>query len=128
MSPVSSWYKKVSASVLSMEKKRYFYEMQILRVVDGDTFDVRVDLGFAITTWQRIRLMHVNTPEIRGVERLSGLAVKEYVKTLIEGKTLLAETFKQGKYGRYLADFKLENGEWLSKHLVDKGMAKEVTY
>lgn len=111
-----------------MEKKRYLYEMEILRVVDGDTFDVRVDLGFSITTWQRIRLMHVNTPEIRGLERPEGLRVKAYVETLILGKTLLAETFKRGKYGRYLADFKLENGEWLSQHLVDKGMAKEVTY
>lgn len=113
---------------MTPQKNRYFYMMQILRVIDGDTYDVRVDLGFRITTWQRVRLMGVNTPEIKGAEKPEGLKVKAYVETLLLGKTVLAETFKQGKYGRYLVDITLEDGQQLSSHLVERGMARKVNY
>lgn len=102
--------------------------MEILRVIDGDTYDVRIDLGFKITTWQRVRLMGVNTPETRGTEKHNGLYVKEYVRELIEGKTLQAETFKPGKYGRYLVDIILKDGTLLSQHLLQKKMAEKTNY
>ena len=63
-----------------------FRVVEINRVLDGDTIDVTIDLGFRITTFQRLRLVSVDTPEIRGPERPEGLKVKEYVKGLIEGK------------------------------------------
>ena len=47
-------------------KLNYTYKAHVDRVVDGDTFDVTVDLGFRITTYQRLRLAGVETPEVRG--------------------------------------------------------------
>ncbi|MDY6912580.1 MAG: thermonuclease family protein [Chloroflexota bacterium] len=109
-------------------KLNYTYKAQVDRVVDGDTFDVTINLGFRITTFQRLRLVNVDTPEIRGSERPEGLKVKEYVKGLIEGKEITIETFKIGKFGRYVAEVYLENGEGLSEHLLKKGMAEKVSY
>ncbi len=106
----------------------YTYKAHVNRVVDGDTFDVTIDLGFRITTFQRLRLVKVNTPEIRGSERSEGLKVKEYVKELIEGKDLSIETFKIGKFGRYVAEVYLDNGEGLSEHLLASNMAKKLSY
>jgi len=98
------------------------------RVVDGDTFDVTVDLGFRVTTYQRLRLVGVDTPEIRGPERPEGLKVKEYVKGLIEGKELTIETFKVGKYGRYICEVHLDDGGKLSEHLLARKMAEKMDY
>jgi len=78
--------------------------------------------------FQRLRLVSVNTPEIRGVERPEGLKVKEYVKELIEGKEFTVETFKIGKFGRYVAEIYLDDGEGLSEHLLAKNMAKKLHY
>ena len=88
----------------------------------------KIDLGFRITTFQRLRLVSVDTPEIRGSERPEGLKVKEYVKELIENKDLSIETFKIGKFGRYVAEVYLDNGEGLSEHLLAKNMAKKLSY
>ena len=109
-------------------KLNYTYKAYVNKVIDGDTFDVTIDLGFRITTFQRLRLVSVDTPEIRGSERPEGLKVKEYVKGLIEGKELSIETFKIGKFGRYVAEVYLEEGEGLSEHLLEKNMAKKVSY
>jgi len=109
-------------------KPAYKYKAHLLRVIDGDTFDVTIDLGFRITTYQRLRLVGVNTPEIRGVERPEGLRIKDYVKNLIEGKELTIETSKVGKYGRYICEVYLDNEEKLSQHLLARNMAREVTY
>lgn len=110
----------------------YEYKAKITRVIDGDTFDFSVDLGFSITIHERIRLAHVNTPEIRGKEKILGLRVKEYVKKLIEGKEFIIYVYKKGKYGRYVADIELDNydgDKWmLSDDLLEKDMAKEVDY
>ena len=109
-------------------KLNYTYKANVNRVVDGDTFDVTIDLGFRITTHQRLRLVGVDTPEIRGPERPEGLKVKAYVKGLIEGKEVTIETFKIGKFGRYVAEVYLDGGEKLSEHLLAKGMAERLNY
>ena len=101
----------------------YTYKAHIDRVVDGDTFDVTVDLGFRITTYQRLRLIGVDTPETRGPERTEGLKVKQYVTDLIEGRDLMIETFKVGKYGRYICQVYLSDGEKLGDHLLARKMA-----
>ncbi|MFA4836495.1 MAG: thermonuclease family protein [Dehalococcoidia bacterium] len=61
---------------------------------------------------------------MRGSDRQEGLKVKEYVRNLIEGKTLTIETFKVEKYGRYICEIYLDDGARLSEHLLAKGMAK----
>ena len=95
----------------------YRYRCKVLRVVDGDTIDVDIDLGFGV--WmhrERVRIMGIDTPESRTrdlVEKQFGLAAKEYVKTLMPvGSMQIIKTQKDktGKFGRILGDFELEGG------------------
>jgi len=111
----------------------YEYKAKITNVVDGDTFDFEIDLGFGITYKNRLRLYGVDTPEVRGSEREEGLRVKDYVKQVIEGKDVLLKTKKwKGKYGRYIAEVIYVNSTDvevnLSYVLVDLDMARWVDY
>ena len=79
----------------------YEYKAIIRRVVDGDTVDVTLDLGFNILYNSRIRLLGINTPESRTrdlEEKKRGLAAKERVKELCPvGSTIMVETVKDGR-------------------------------
>ena len=89
----------------------YQYKCELLRVVDGDTFDVNIDLGFSVKLCkQRIRLMGIDTWESRTrnkEEKVKGLAAKAFTKDLLEnsdeGKFLL-KSHGVGKYGRVLGE------------------------
>jgi micrococcal nuclease len=88
------------------------YKCTILRVVDGDTVDVDIDLGFGV--WlrkERVRIHGIDTPESRTrdlEEKKYGLAAKEYVKGFLpigSQQTLITEKDKTGKFGRILGKF-----------------------
>lgn len=99
----------------------FVYQAFVKRVVDGDTLDLTVDLGFSIRHDMRVRLTGVDTPEVYGVKKGSeeyqkGLQASDMVKKLLvlhrldvdgtpEPSTLVVQTNKDrtGKYGRYLA-------------------------
>lgn len=88
----------------------YEYKCNIIRVVDGDTVDVDIDLGFGV--WlkkQRIRLYGIDTPESRTrdkVEKKFGLMAKDYlVSHLGETSTLRTKKDGRGKFGRILGEF-----------------------
>ena len=100
----------------------YEYRTNLIKVVDGDTVDVDIDLGFGI--WlrnERVRIMGIDTPESRTrdkVEDLFGEAAKARLKELMinGGKLITTEDRKgedmKGKFGRILGDFKVDyNGE-----------------
>lgn len=115
----------------------YKYKAKVSRIVDGDTIDIVIDLGFKITTHQRIRLEGINTPETFNVKRDSdeykkGTLAKEFVIKRIEANNFEAviETNKYtGKYGRYIATVWLNDSDIsLNKELVETGHAKEVQY
>jgi micrococcal nuclease len=115
----------------------YQYKANVDRVVDGDTIDLIIDLGFKITTHQRIRLAEINTPETYNVKKDSeeyekGMASKNYVeKRLAENNNeVIIETDKlTGKYGRYIGTIRLSDSEVsLNRELVDKGLAEWATY
>jgi len=113
-----------------MKNESYIYNAEVLRVVDGDTIHVRIDHGFHIYSHQTIRLMGIDTPELRGEERGRGLEAKKFVEEKILGKRVVLFTHKdkQGKYGRYLAKvYYTENGVdvLLNTLLLDKGFAHE---
>jgi len=94
----------------------------VLRCVDGDTFDMDLDLGFGI--WlqrRRLRLAHADTPERGSVE---GKEAKEYVRSLIEGKTLRVRSHSLDKYGRVLGSVVLDDGRSLADVLISEGKAK----
>ena len=85
----------------------YNYNARLLRVIDGDTVDVELDLGFDIKTKKRLRLAEINTPECRTKdlkEKEKGLAAKKRVKDILEeNESFEIESTKLGKYGRVLA-------------------------
>jgi len=84
----------------------YTYKAIVKKVYDGDTITVDIDLGFGI--WmkkQKIRLLGINTPEIRGLERPEGLKAKEFLlKQIPIDSYITLSTIKdrKGKYGRWL--------------------------
>jgi len=88
----------------------YQYRIKkVLKVVDGDTIDVDIDLGFNVSYTQRVRLAGIDTPESRTtdlVEKTLGLEVKEFLKHSLEGVTdIVIHTEKPDsteKYGRIL--------------------------
>lgn len=94
----------------------YEYRCKVLRVVDGDTVDVDIDLGFGV--WmhkERVRIMGIDTPESRTkdlVEKSYGLRAKEFMKYLMPiGSMQIIKTQKDktGKFGRILGDFIIEH-------------------
>jgi len=108
----------------------YEYRVHILRVVDGDTVDVDIDLGFGI--WlrnERVRIMGIDTPESRTrdkVEKVFGLAAKKRLKELL-GKTAILQTQVskdgedlKGKFGRILGDF-VTGDSTVTKIMIDEG-------
>ena len=84
------------------------YYAKLNRVVDGDTIDVEIDLGFGIWHKARVRMMGIDTPESRTrnlEEKALGLASKARLKELLTGRRTKLETSKEGKgkFGRVLA-------------------------
>lgn len=109
----------------------YLYRAEVTRVVDGDTIDVDIDLGFY--TWlksQRIRMVGIDAPETRGKERPDGLEAKAFLADLIEGKEIIIRTYKgrdggdeKGKWGRWLGRVYI-NGLDVNQHMIETGHAE----
>ena len=106
----------------------YYYNCTLDRVIDGDTIDVDIDLGFnVVLSKQRVRLHGIDTPESRTrdlAEKKLGLAAKERLKELCVKKLQLLSLGK-GKYGRILGIPHTENGEDICKMLISEGHAVE---
>ena len=103
------------------------YNCTLLRVIDGDTINVNIDLGFNIWHKGRIRMAGIDTPESRTrnkEEKVLGLAAKSRLKELLKKKTLSINCTKEkGKFGRILADV-LANDININKQLMDEGHAR----
>jgi micrococcal nuclease len=115
-----------------MDKDPYIYRVRkVLKVVDGDTIDADVDLGFDISLTKRVRLAGIDTPESRTTdlkEKALGLEVKEWLKKRLEGakdiliKTQLPDSTE--KYGRILGKLYINNEETsLNEQMIDEGYA-----
>lgn len=118
-----------------MEAKLYHYRAIVRSVYDGDTCTVDIDLG--LRTWvhgEKLRLLRINAPELRGTEREAGLRARDFLRSKIEGKEIFVETIKdrKGKYGRYLAEIWLrdKNNVWINVNdlMVEQGHAIYQTY
>ena len=115
----------------------YTYKISPLKVVDGDTIDADIDLGFDIKVKKRIRFMGINAPESRTKdleEKARGLAAKDRVKALLEGcKNIQLKSHGVGKFGRCLGEIMLDmiDGqekltlENLNELLINEGHATE---
>ena len=111
----------------------YNYNATCVRVVDGDTIDADIDLGFGVKIKKRIRLAGINAPESstrNKVEKKLGLAAKERLKDLMEGAADCFELESQelGKYGRVLGKLhinKLAGKDVLTQVCVNDCLVKE---
>ena len=117
----------------------YEYKIKSIdHLVDGDTFDCTVDLGFNISHKIRVRMYGINTPESRTrdlEEKARGLASKERLHTLLssgflDDNGLIVVTNKKGKYGRYLGTVyrQRKSGEEqlnINQQLIEEGFAVE---
>lgn len=83
----------------------YTYNAKLDRIIDGDTVDAHIDLGFDITVHKRIRLAGIDTPESRTrdlEEKAKGLAAKSRLEELLKEGSFVVESKEVGKYGRVL--------------------------
>ena len=109
--------------------KIYEYNASLLRVVDGDTVDALIDLGFSVWVKKRIRLYKIDAPETRTrdlEEKEQGFITKERLTELLstnDGKfTLISHGV--GKYGRCLGTIIINNVD-INELLITEGLAKE---
>jgi len=107
----------------------YSYKALVVSVYDGDSVTMDIDLGLGV--WkkgQKIRLLGIDAPEMRGEERDEGLISKARVVDLILNKEVVVQTKKTGKYGRWLGTiwFLSQEGEWtnLNNLLISEGLAE----
>ena len=110
----------------------YTYKIKLDRVIDGDTIDAFIDLGFDIHVKKRIRFMGINTPESRTrdlEEKARGLAAKDSLKNILEGtNTIQLNSHGVGKYGRCLGELHvdfLDGKECLTLVNVNELLIKE---
>ena len=111
----------------------YQYNATLVRVVDGDTVDAMIDLGFDIQVKKRIRLAGINAPESRTrnkVEKKLGLAAKERLIELMEGAANVfeIESKELGKYGRVIGTIyinKLAGKDVITQVCINEILVKE---
>mgnify|MGYP000146113953 CR=1 FL=1 len=120
---------------MEVGKKTFVVKALILRVVDGDTMEVRVDALFGIQKLETIRLMGIDTPEIHSrsaPERIKAHEAKDWLKERVEGKQVWLRTWKEKeKFGRYLADIFFEDPaeseiplESVNNEMIELGLGK----
>lgn len=117
---------------------KYVYDAFVTSVYDGDTITANIDLGFGVELKkQKIRLIGIDTPEVRGEEREQGLVSRDRLRHLILDKHIILQTTrdKKGKYGRWLGaiwpdmeGFHLGYGVSINEQLVREGLAEHVEY
>lgn len=107
------------------------YDVVVIKVLDGDTIDVDIDLGFGVCLKdERVRIMGIDTPESRTsdrVEDLFGKAAKARLKELMKdgGKLITTEDKHgedmKGKFGRILGDFRVPDGRKVTDIMIEEG-------
>ncbi len=101
----------------------YEYRANIIAVYDGDTVTADIDLGFEV--WlrdQRLRLLNINTPEVRGKSKKEGIVARDALRARILGKEVIIKSDRKGKYGRWLVEIFVEE-ENINSWLLSEGYA-----
>lgn len=104
----------------------YEYRAFVRKVYDGDTVTVDIDLGFEVMLkGQKIRLVRINAPEVRGEQREEGLKSRDALREKIGNRWVKIKTQKdkKGKYGRWLGEIWYED-ECVNDWLITEGHAK----
>lgn len=125
----------------------YTYHAKVLRVIDGDTIELLVDMGMNHWIRQRVRFSDIDTPELRSsneAERLEAQLAKQFVKNALEpsltkqctlfehldAPDVVIKTEKEGSFGRYIATVQIVGDErgTLGERLKLAGLEKKETY
>ncbi|MDU0429186.1 thermonuclease family protein [Staphylococcus chromogenes] len=110
---------------MALDKQLYIFKASVLRVIDGDTLEMRIDLGFHTHTVRKVRLLGVDTPERGQVNYNEAIA---FTTSTVLGKDVYVQTYQADAFGRYLADVWYREGEnefRLSHELTVRGLFKE---
>ena len=107
----------------------YEYKAKLIKVIDGDTVDLDVDLGMDVHINTRIRLAGINTPELHSKDEAEREAAKR-AKSALEGlmvnpMVMTTQKDEKEKYGRYLATITNGNGVNVNEYMVKLGHAKK---
>lgn len=89
-----------------MEDNLYIFKAKCINIVDGDTIDCEIDLGFNLKSTQRVRLHGINTYELRSkdiLEKARAFEARDLLRILILDKDIYIQTYKADSFGRYLA-------------------------
>jgi micrococcal nuclease len=114
--------------------RMYKYKAKLVRVVDGDTVDCILDLGFDVSIKERVRLKGLDTPEIRTKdlhEKELGFKAKKFVEDMFQdkGNDVIIETeYRRGKYGRTIGTITFQDDTVLNEMLITEGHAVKVNY
>jgi micrococcal nuclease len=111
----------------------YTYKAKVIKIVDGDTMDVAVDLGFNMTMRIRIRVMGIDTPEVfkpeSESEAIHGAEASRRAKELLLDKDITIQTFKDASaYNRYSAKITLPDGKDFCEIMLKEGFQKNEKY
>jgi micrococcal nuclease len=111
----------------------YQYKAKVIRIVDADTLDAEVDLGFGITMTQRFRIENYDAPETwrpkSEAESIHGKKATERAMELLMGKDILIKSTKvAGVYGRFGATIWLEDGRNFIDVMISEGLEKKKDY
>jgi micrococcal nuclease len=112
------------------KKVNYVYKAKVVKVYDGDTVTLDIKLGCFVTLEnEKCRLMGIDTPEMRGEEKVKGKLARDFLRSMILGEEVIVRTYldKTGKYGRLLVD--IYHGDvHINEFLVTSGYAIEASY
>lgn len=109
------------------DQQLYNYRATVVRIVDGDTIDVDVDLGFSIHTKQRLRLLGINAPEVKGPTKAAGDAATDHLRGLLSEAaeadgSIRIHTERADSFGRYLTVVKSGQTS-VNQLMLDDGFA-----
>lgn len=107
----------------------YEYKAKLLKIIDGDTIDAEIDLGFKISVRKRIRFLGINAPETRTrdlEEKQAGLKTKSRLETLFDASkgVFTLKSHGVGKFGRVLGEIFIENIN-INELLLKEGLASK---
>lgn len=104
----------------------YTYKAKIIRVIDGDTVELTIDLGYKVYWNSSCRLYGINAPELKGDSLELGMKAREFLcSKLPVGRDIVIRSKKLDKYGRPLIEIINVDGSILNDQMVDAGYAKE---
>jgi micrococcal nuclease len=104
----------------------YTYKAKVMRVIDGDTIELTIDLGYKVYWNSNCRLHGINAPELKGDQMDAGLKAREFLRSRLPvGRDIVIRSKSLDKYGRPIVEIINMDGTILNDQMVEAGYAKE---